>query len=113
MIFIVAKFKVRPEHLDAWLERANGFSEATRAESGNLWFDWSRSVDRPDEFVLVEAFRDAEAGGEHVRSEHFTAATRELPSLLVETPKVINVEVPGTEWSDLGEMAVVDGREKT
>ena len=56
--------------------------------------------------MLVEAFRDAEAGGEHVSSEHFKAATRELPSMLVETPQVINVEVPGTEWSELGEMAV-------
>jgi quinol monooxygenase YgiN len=113
MIFIVARFKVRPEHLDHWLERARGFSEATRAEPGNLWFEWSRSVDRDDEFVLVEAFRDAEAGGEHVRSAHFEAATRELPAMLLETPEVINVEVPGTEWSALGEMAVTDPNEGT
>jgi quinol monooxygenase YgiN len=106
MIFIVAKFKVRPEHLDHWLERTRGFTDATRAEPGNLWFDWSRSVDQFDEFVLVEAFRDAAAGGEHVNSEHFKAATRELPSMLVATPEVINVEVPGVEWSALGEMAV-------
>jgi quinol monooxygenase YgiN len=106
MIFITAKFTVRPEYIDDWLERVRGFSDATRAEPGNLWFDWSRSVDRPDQFVLVEAFRDQDAGVEHVRSEHFQQATRELPQFLVETPQVINVEVPGTEWSELGEMAV-------
>ena len=77
-------------------------------EPGNLWFEWSRSVDHPDEFVLVEAFRDGAAGAEHVGSQHFRAATRELPALLVETPQVINVEVPGTDWSVLGEMTVPD-----
>jgi quinol monooxygenase YgiN len=106
MILIVAKFKVRPEFVDQWLERVSGFTEATRAEPGNLWFDWSRSVEQPDEFVLVEAFRDADAGREHVTGEHFAAATRELPAMLVETPQVINVEAPGTAWSELGEMAV-------
>jgi quinol monooxygenase YgiN len=108
VILIVAKFKVRPEYLDAWLDRVSGFTEATRAEPGNLWFEWSQSVDHPDQFVLVEAFRDGAAGGEHVGSEHFLAARRELPAMLVETPQVINVEVPGTEWSELGEMAVTE-----
>ena len=106
MIFIVARFKVKPECVDEWLDRAAGFSDATRAEPGNLWFDWTRSVEHPNQFTLVEAFRNGEAGGEHVNSEHFAAARRELPAFLVETPEVINVEVPGTEWSELGEMAV-------
>ena len=52
------------------------FTEATRAEPGNLWFDWSRSLDDPTEYVLVEAFRDGEAGAAHVQSEHFAAAQR-------------------------------------
>jgi quinol monooxygenase YgiN len=43
------------------------FTEATRAEPGNLWFEWSRSLDDPMEYVLVEAFRDGDAGAAHVR----------------------------------------------
>ena len=38
------------------------FTEAARAEAGNMWFDWSRSVEDPTEYVLVEAFLDSEAG---------------------------------------------------
>lgn len=109
MIFIVVKFTVRPEVREDWLSRVDAFTRATRSEPGNLWFDWSQSVDNPDQFVLVEAFRDAEAGKEHVTSEHFKTATRELPALLVHTPEVINVEVPGSEWSELGEMTVERG----
>jgi quinol monooxygenase YgiN len=109
MIFIVVKFTVRPEVREDWLARVDAFTRATREEPGNLWFEWSHSVDNPDQFVLVEAFRDAEAGKEHVTSEHFRTATQELPDLLVRTPEVVNVEVPGTEWSELGEMTVDGG----
>ncbi|MDQ2725005.1 MAG: antibiotic biosynthesis monooxygenase [Actinomycetota bacterium] len=109
MIFIVVKFTVRPEVKEDWLSRVDAFTKATRSEPGNLWFEWSHSVDNPEQFVLVEAFRDADAGKEHVSSEHFKTATQELPSLLVATPEVINVEVPGTEWSELGEMSVPNG----
>lgn len=109
MIFIVVKFTVRPEIADEWLSRAAAFTQATKDEPGNLWFDWSRSTDNKDQFVLVEAFRDADAGKEHVGSEHFKTATRDLPALLAHTPEVINVEVPGTEWSELGEMKVPSG----
>lgn len=42
MIFITAKFRVRPEDADRWPEIAHDFTEATRAEAGCLWFDGSR-----------------------------------------------------------------------
>ena len=38
LIFITAKFQVRPEHADAWPELAREFTEATRSEPGCLWF---------------------------------------------------------------------------
>ena len=56
--------------------------------------------------MLVEAFRDEQAGAAHVQSAHFTTATQTLPAYLVATPKIINANVPGTDWSELGEMAV-------
>ncbi len=106
MIFITAKFRVKHEHADDWADIARDFTEATRAEDGCLWFDWSRSVEDPDEYVLVEAFRDGDAGGAHVQSDHFKQAQQTLPSHLVETPRIVNFEVPGTDWSELGEMRV-------
>ena len=106
MIFITAKFKVLPEDADAWPEISRSFTEATRAEAGCLWFDWSRSVDDPHEYVLVEAFADDEAGAAHVQSDHFNAARRDLPPHLAETPRIVNFSVPGTDWSELGELAV-------
>lgn len=108
MIFITAKFPVKPEHADEWPQLSRSFTEATRAEEGCLWFDWSRSLDDPNVYVLVEAFRDDAAGAAHVQSGHFRTATSELPRYLARTPDIVNANVPGTEWSELGEMAVTD-----
>jgi quinol monooxygenase YgiN len=58
--------------------------------------------------VLVEAFRDSDAAGEHVNSDHFRQAQQDLPPHLAETPRIVNMEVPGTDWSKLGELAVDD-----
>ncbi|GGO01909.1 antibiotic biosynthesis monooxygenase [Microbispora rosea subsp. aerata] len=106
MIFITAKFRVLPQYADQWPQITREFTEATRAEPGCLWFDWSRSLDDPNEYVLVEAFRDDEAGAAHVASEHFQAARRTLPPHLAETPRIVNVTIPQDDWSPLGEMAV-------
>ncbi|MBO3751151.1 antibiotic biosynthesis monooxygenase [Streptosporangiaceae bacterium NEAU-GS5] len=106
MIFITAKFRVLPEHADQWPEITAAFTAATRAEPGCLWFEWSRNVADPAEYVLVEAFRDDDAGGAHVQSEHFREAQRTLPAHLAETPRIINVTIPQDDWSRLGEMAV-------
>lgn len=106
MIFITAKFQVKPEHADAWPDLTRGFTDATNAEDGCLWFQWSRSVEDPEEYVLVEAFRDAAAGGAHVQSAHFAEATSTLPAYLSATPRIVNTTVEGTDWSELGEMAV-------
>ena len=106
MIFITAKFRVLPEHADKWPEITADFTATTRSEAGCLWFDWSRSLDDPTEYVLVEAFRDDEAAGAHVNSPHFKAAQQSLPPHLTETPRIVNFKLPQDDWSELGELAV-------
>lgn len=106
MIFITAKFRVLPEDADRWLEIVDDFTRATRAEPGCLWFDWSRSVADPTEYVLVEAFRDGDAGAAHVQSEHFKTAQQTLPPHLAQTPRIVNFTVPQDDWSELGELRV-------
>lgn len=106
MIFITAKFQIKPEYADTWPEISQGFTEATNAEDGCLWFEWSRSVTDPQEYVLVEAFRDGAAAGVHVQSPHFVDACATLPQYLVATPKIVNFALDQDDWSELGEMRV-------
>lgn len=105
MIFIVVKFKTKPEWTERWLDLVGPFTHATRAEPGNKWFEWSRSVDNPDEFVLVEAF-DNNGGAAHVNSEHFQAAVKVMPQALLETPRIVSQTVEAEGWSEMGEIKV-------
>jgi quinol monooxygenase YgiN len=108
MICITAKFQVLPQYADSWPEITGPFTRATRGEPGCLWFEWSRSVEDPNEYVLVEAFRD-DAGAAHVQSAHFAEAQQTMPRHLAATPKIVNFTVPQDGWSLLGEMAVPGG----
>lgn len=106
MYFIVVKFPVQAQYADRWPEIARSFTEATRAESGNLWFDWSRSVDDRNEYVLVEAFTDDEAAAAHVNSAHFATMREEFPRYLAATPKIVSRKVEGEGWGEMSELTV-------
>ena len=66
------------------------------------------STHKPHQFVLVEAFRDGEAGGAHVNSDHFKTAMAWMPEVIAEKPEIINVEVPGDGWSRMAELTPVE-----
>ena len=97
---------VRGVGICAVLDLVAPFTAPTRAEEGNLWFEWSRGLDNPAEYVLVEAFRDGDAGAAHVNSDLFKAAQRDLPQALAHTPKVISQTIDATGWSKLAEISV-------
>ncbi len=103
MIFIVVKNPVRPEFADDWVDLVEEFTTASRAEPGNILFEWYRSVEDPNTYVLVEAFRDAAAGEAHVQSDHFRTATGQLRKWLAAVPEIVHVEAPGDGWAKMGE----------
>jgi quinol monooxygenase YgiN len=103
MIVIIVKQPVRAKYADEWPSLVAEFTTATRAEPGNISFDWYRSADDPNLWVLIEVFRDAEAGQAHVESDHFKAASSMMPRWLAAAPEIIHVEVPGDSWSQVAE----------
>ena len=106
MIFIVVKFTIRPERGEDWLGLVEEFTLATRREPGNLFFEWSRGVDVPNQFVLVEAFASPEAGSAHVGSAHFRTAMGWMPGVIARTPEIVSVDTPGTGWGPMGELRI-------
>ena len=105
MYFIVVKFQVKPASAEQWPSVVREFTEATRAEPGNLWFQWSRSVDDPNEYVLVEAFTN-DGAGPHVTSQHFAKGLETMRPHLVSTPKIISRQVAGDGWDAMGELQI-------
>jgi quinol monooxygenase YgiN len=106
MIFIVVKFKPKAEFVESFPDKVAEFTAATRNEPGNLFFEWSRGVDDPSEYVLVEGFRDGDAGKEHVNSEHFKKFVAGAPALVSSTPRIISQEIDADGWGEMGEMKV-------
>ena len=102
MILICVKWRIKAEHANDWIELSREFSESTRAEPGNVFYEWSRNVEDPTEYVLIEGF-DEEGAVPHVTSEHFKKAQAELPQYLVETPLIRNIQGQPVEWDRLGE----------
>ena len=106
MIFIVVKVPVKPEYAEEWPQHVHAFTGATRAEPGNLWFEWSRSLEDPNTYVLVEAFQD-DAGEAHVNSDHFRAGLEAMRPLLRSTPQIVSTTIEGAHgWSAMGELTI-------
>jgi quinol monooxygenase YgiN len=106
MIFIVVKWRPKAEYVENFTDQVAEFTEATRNEPGNLFFEWSRGVDDSSEYVLVEGFRDGDAGTAHVTSEHFKKFVAGAPALLSSTPQIISHEIDADGWGEMGEITV-------
>lgn len=106
MILINVRFKPLPEYVENFREVVSDFTEASRKEDGCLFFEWFRNTDNPNEYILVEGFKD-DAAEAHVNSDHFQKATELFPTVLTETPQIINTLIEGkTEWDRMAEFQV-------
>jgi quinol monooxygenase YgiN len=105
VILIVVKFPVRPDRAEEWADLAAGYARAVRSEEGNLFFEWSRSLDEPDTFVCVEGFRDADAGASHVGTQAFKDFVERAPDLVAAQPQIVYVDAPDVSgWGPMGEI---------
>lgn len=106
MILINVRFRPKPEYAENFREQVASYTEATRAEAGCLFFDWTRNVDDPSEYILLEGFKDDGAEA-HVQSQHFKDAAEMFPGILTETPQIINTLIEGkTEWDRMAEFQI-------
>ena len=105
MYFIVVKFPVKPESADRWMDIVADYTNACRAEEGNIFFDWSINTDDPSEFILIEAFED-DAAEAHVNSDHFRTMQQEFPRYLSATPQIVNGVIDADGWGPMAEITV-------
>jgi quinol monooxygenase YgiN len=104
MIFIAVKWTIKPEYADRFPELTREFTQGTRSEPGNIFFEWSKSLEEENTYQLVEAFQDGAAEA-HVTSDHFKKFVSEAPDYVTETPKIVSVQgVDGDGWGEMGEV---------
>ena len=87
MIVLNVTYKCRPGMREEFLEAIlrEGIDEASRAEAGNLKYDYYLPFDDNGDLLLVEKWRDADALKAHAEMPHY-AKLRELkPAFVTET----------------------------
>ncbi|HLR44829.1 MAG TPA: putative quinol monooxygenase [Brevibacterium sp.] len=103
MYFIAVRFEVKPESVETFPEAVREFTEAVRAEEGNLFFDWAKSLENDNEYVLLEGYTD-EGAAPHVQSDHFAKGLEAIRPHLTRTPRIISRQVEGDGWDEMGEL---------
>jgi quinol monooxygenase YgiN len=104
VILIVLKVKIKPAKREDWLAGIKEYTDNVRAEPGNVSFDFYESGTTPNEFAIVETFRDGDAGSAHVQTEHAQNFFPWMGTVVAERPKINYQDLDGEAWNDMAEV---------
>ena len=104
MILINIKMQIRPEKMDQWLALADSYAKDVNSEDGCLFFQFARSLTDDNEFVCIEGFTDAEAGGTHVKQPYVKRFFDAAPDLVATQPQIIYIDTPHDGFGPMGEI---------
>lgn len=71
MLIVHVHVRVKPETINAFTRATIANAEASRGEPGIARFDLLQQSDDPTKFLLVEAYRTAEAPAAHKETPHY------------------------------------------
>jgi quinol monooxygenase YgiN len=90
--------------MDEWLAVAAAYSKDVNSEDGCLFFNVSRSIGDENEFVLIEGFKDADAGAAHVKNDYVKKFFEVAPDLVATQPQIIYIDTPHDGFGPMGEI---------
>ncbi len=87
MIILNVTYKCKPEMREEFLEAimTEGIDVASRAEEGNIKYDYFIPTDGSDDLLLVEKWRDADALAEHAKQSHYARLKEIKPEFVADT----------------------------
>lgn len=73
MIFVRVKYRVTDCTREEYLQKLfdEGLPQACRAEAGNLGYDYYLNYEDPNEILLLECWKNADALAKHGKEPHF------------------------------------------
>jgi len=86
MLVVHVNIHVKPECVEAFKQATIANARASMQEPGIARFDFAQQQDDPTRFVLVEAYRNAEAPAAHKETSHY-AAWRDTVALMMAEPR--------------------------
>jgi autoinducer 2-degrading protein len=71
MLIVLVYVHVKPEYIDAFKQATIANASASIKEAGIARFDIIQQEDEPSRFVLIEAYRNADAPAAHKETQHY------------------------------------------
>ncbi|MDR2857884.1 MAG: antibiotic biosynthesis monooxygenase [Novosphingobium sp.] len=98
MITFIAHLRVRPENAAAFEALMAEVAAMTRAhEPGVVHYDFAKSADEPDTYVVVEVYRDAAVHAGHMASPWVTQSLPRSAALIEGRPHIRQYVNGGSE----------------
>jgi quinol monooxygenase YgiN len=98
MITFIAHLKVRPENGAAFEALMTHVRDMTRQhEPGVAYYDFGKSVDEPDTYVVIEVYRDAGAHAAHMATGWVTESIPQSRGLVDGKFNIKQYVSPGVE----------------
>ncbi|TCN21183.1 putative quinol monooxygenase [Mesobacillus foraminis] len=84
MIIIHAYIKIKSQYREAFLEEARLVTKPSKAESGNISYDYYEDPEEANSFIFVEKWKDVQAIQQHEETSHFKKFVKEIETFLSE-----------------------------
>jgi quinol monooxygenase YgiN len=108
MILITLRVPVRPDKTDEWLALAKFYEDAVNAEEGCVFFTTAKALFE-DMYIIVEGFKDGDAGSVHMTQTHVARFFAEMPDIVSARPEIIYIDAEEvTGYVEMGEIAPRD-----
>ncbi|MFZ0711989.1 MAG: putative quinol monooxygenase [Terrimicrobiaceae bacterium] len=101
MLVVHVHVKVKPDCVESFRKATIANAQASRKEPGIARFDVFQQSDDPTRFVLVEAYRTAEAPAAHKETPHYATWRDTVAEMMAEPRqglKFTNVDPPDSHY---------------
>ena len=97
MLIVHVHVRVKPEAIEPFKQATLANAQASRKEPGIVRFDLLQQNDDPARFLLVEAYRTADAPAAHKETRHYKSWRDTVEQMMAEprqSVKLTNVDPP-------------------
>ena len=101
MLIVHVHVRVKPEAIDAFKQATLANAQASRNEPGIARFDLLQQNDDPTRFLLVEAYRAADAPAAHKETQHYKTWRDTVEKMMAEprqSVKLTNIDPPDAAY---------------
>jgi autoinducer 2-degrading protein len=101
MLIVHIHVRVKPESVEAFKKATTANALASRKEAGIARFDLLQQSDDAARFILVEAYRNAEAPAAHKETEHYKTWRDAVAGMMAEprqSVKLSNIDPPDSAY---------------